>query len=236
MAGWWPGIRAALVAVHVAAMTLSALPSPEGGMNRGNWADPTVQKEFAAWAARFGMTPEAFEDRIWGFASGYNEAYGVLLTPVRPYENLLGTEQSWKMFVAPHRYPTRLEIAARAGEGDWQVLFYESSPTATWRADVLRIERLRSAIFRWGWPNYSSAWGKGCTAIARMAFGDHPSLTEVRCRFWKAESPSPEEALSGDLPEGRWVDGRLVTRGLDGLPARTEKIPNEPKAAAAGTP
>jgi len=230
MPGWWPQVRAALVALHLAAITLSALPSPEGGLNRGTWSDPTVQAEFKAWSARFGMDKQAFEDQLWVFATGYGRAYKKLLTPVDPYEELVGSEQGWKMFIAPHRFPTRLEIAGRAKDGAWDVLFYESSDTATWRRGVLRLERLRSAIFRWGWPNYSSAWGRGCAALAGLAFEDFPALDEVRCRFWKARSPSPEEAIRGDLPEGAWVSARLVHRRDDGAPLVAERMEEAPDA------
>ena len=208
----WPTIRAILVTIHLVAITLSAVPSPEGGLNRSAWTDPTVQSEFHAWADRFGMPPKVFEDRIWDIANSYNRVLQVVLTPVEPYETLFGTEQSWKMFVAPHRFPTRLELSARAGDAPWDVLFYESSPTARWHESQLRLERLRSAIFRWGWPSYSAAFTKGCSALARMAFEEDAARTEFRCRFWRAESPSPAEAASGELPRGRWSDGRLVTR------------------------
>lgn len=224
---WWPQVRACLVAVHLVAITLSALPSPEGGLNRKNWADDTVQAEFSAWADRFGMEPKAFEDALWEFANAYNRGYKRLLTPVKPYERLVGSEQSWKMFIAPHRFPTRLDIDGRAENGEWSVLYAESSPTAVWRKDLLRLERLRSAIFRWGWPDYGTAWGKGCAALAALAFADFPELAEVRCRFWKAKSPSPAEATSGELPDGKWISPRLVRRSKGGEPLVAERIAEE---------
>lgn len=233
MARWWPQVRAALVAFHLVAITLSAIPSPEGGMNRANWADPTVQAEFTAWAGRFGMAPKVFEDRLWEVANLYGDAYKTLLTPIRPYEDLVGAEQSWKMFVAPHRFPTKLQVSGRAGSGEWRVLFEESSSEATWRAELLRIERLRSAIFRWGWPNYASSWSKGCTAIARLAFADMPDLTMVRCRMWKAKSPSPAEVMSGSRPPGAWTSTRLSRRGPDGNALPAVKAADEPVTAEA---
>ena len=75
MARWWPQVRGALVAFHLVAITLSALPSPEGGMNRSQWSDPTVQAEFAAWAGRFGMAPKDFESRLWELAMVYQRGY-----------------------------------------------------------------------------------------------------------------------------------------------------------------
>jgi hypothetical protein len=233
MRRWWPHARAVIVAFHLVAITLSAVPSPEGGLNRANWKDPTVQVELAAWAGRFGMAPAAFEEQLWVVAKAYGGMYSDVLAPIRPYESLAGSEQSWKMFVAPHRFPTRLEIAGRAGEGPWEVLFEESSATATWRRETLRLERLRSAIFRWGWPNYSSSWTRGCTSLGALALDDHPTLTEIRCRFYKAKSPSPDEARSGTLPPGKWWGTRVVKRGADGVAQPAVKAADEPVAAGA---
>jgi hypothetical protein len=213
------------VSFHLVAITLSALPSPEGGMNRAAWKDPTVQAEFASWADRFGMDPQDFEDRLWVFADVYGRGYKRLLAPVAPYEDLVGCEQSWKMFVAPHRFPTRLELAVRTAGAPWEVIFSEGSPTATWNAPVLRLERLRSAIFRWGWPSYQSAWGHGCTALARQIFSERDDATDVRCRFWKYRTASPEEALAGTVPDGKWLYTRLVSRGPDGLPVASTTSP-----------
>lgn len=235
----WPRVRAVLVTIHLVAITLSAVPSPEGGLNRKAWSDPTVQTEFKAWAGRLGMQPKDFEEKLWTAANAYQGALGTVLTPVEPYELVLGTEQSWKMFVAPHRFPTRLELATRTGDQAWEVLFYESSPTARWHVEQLRLERLRSAIFRWGWPAYSSAFTKGCAAFARMAFDEDAARTEFRCRFWRAESPSPEEAASGDLPRGRWSDGRVVARGSDDVRRMSQlelKEPPPPGARGEDTP
>jgi hypothetical protein len=212
------------VAWHLLAITLSAFPSPEGGMNRSAWKDATVQAELARWAGRLRMDPIAFEVKLWDVASTYSQIYGKLLTPVLPYEDLVGSEQSWKMFVAPHRYPTRLQISGRPEGGPWRVLFEESSPTATWRREILRLERLRSAIFRWGWESYASAFGRGCVGLARLAFQDEPDLDEVRCRMWKAGSPSPEQARAGERPPGRWVSSRTVERGADGEPKLTSRV------------
>lgn len=236
MAGLWPHVRAAFVAFHVVAMALSAVPTPEGGMSRANWADETVQAEIAAWAGRFGAEPKAFEERLWSFATVYVAGYRKLMTPFDPYEELTGTGQNWKMFVAPHKYPTRLQISGRAGDGEWRVLFEEGSPTATWRRGLLRTERLRASTFRWGWSTYASAWSKGCTSLAKLAFEDDPSLSSVRCRMWKAPSPSPAQARSGDLPAGRWTSTRVVEKRADGTVVPAQRAPDEPPAAAEAAP
>src|SRR5438874_800880 len=69
-AGWLPHARGALVALHLLAITLMALPAPGEGMIREAWKDPSVQSEFAAWSDRCNrlglhVTPEEFETRLW---------------------------------------------------------------------------------------------------------------------------------------------------------------------------
>jgi hypothetical protein len=44
----WPHIRTVLVTLHLIAITLLALPAPEGGMDRQSWQNPTVQEELHA--------------------------------------------------------------------------------------------------------------------------------------------------------------------------------------------
>src|SRR6187399_1630494 len=116
--GWeraWPHVRAVLVALHVVAITLLAMPAPGGGMNREAWAEPTVQGEFAAWTERlqgfgFDITSEQLQDGAWTFASRYMTVRDAMIAPFTPYYEASGTWQSWRMFVAPHRVPSRLEI------------------------------------------------------------------------------------------------------------------------------
>ena len=43
---------AALVFLHIFAITLIALPAPGGGMNRRAWKEPTVRDELQAWQGR----------------------------------------------------------------------------------------------------------------------------------------------------------------------------------------
>ncbi|MFN7142850.1 MAG: hypothetical protein ACK4YP_03675, partial [Myxococcota bacterium] len=79
-------------------------------------------------------------------------------------------------------------------------------------------------------------WSKGCTAIARLAFTDMPELTTVRCRMWKAKSPSPDEVRRGDRPPGAWTSTRLARRGPDGGALPAVKAPDEPVTAEASEP
>ena len=210
--GRWPHVRALLVTIHVTAMFISAIPSPEGGMDRKNWKDPTVQEELSAWASRFGMEEPAFEERLWTAAVAYQRGLDVLLGPVRRYERAVGSTQSWKMFIAAHRFPARMQLQVRGPTEAWETVFEERSATARWHAEAFDQERLRSSIFRWSWPGYKKHWKRACETFADALFAERAAVTEVRCRFHKARSPSPDEARRGEQAEGTWTAERIVAR------------------------
>src|SRR5688572_4672840 len=106
----WPNVRAALVALHLLYVTFAALPSPDAGMDRAAWQDPTVRAEIDAWAGRLGVPRDALEERLWQTAVAYTDLRARLLTPTEPYRVACGVTQSWNMFAAPHRYPAALHV------------------------------------------------------------------------------------------------------------------------------
>lgn len=214
----WPHLRAAVVAFHLLAVTLDALPSPASGMSRSAWKDPTVQGEFRRWAGFLGVDQKELESRLWDFAQGFVQTRQTVMAPFNPWLQATGTWQAWQMFVAPHRFPTRMQLqilpadapgADRASPPDaaWQTVFEERSPDHDWQAARFDTERLRASIFRWGWPNYQNAWKAACKQFTAELAAEHtdPPIRAVRCRMFKQESPSPEQIRSGTIPEGRWV-------------------------------
>ena len=202
----WPQIRAVLVALHVLAIVLMATPSPAVGLRRSLWKDPTVQQEFQAWNERLhaigvSWTEPEMEDHLWSFASGWEKYRSALLIPFAPYGRYLGTSQSWRMFVAPHRYPTRLAVDLEE-DGAWRVIFQERSELYTWRRTLFDHDRMRSVIFRLGWPQYRKPWESFSRWIARMAAQDFPQATRVRTRMFKYRTLSPQEVRAGKEPTG----------------------------------
>jgi hypothetical protein len=206
----WPHVRAAFVLFHVVAITLMALPAPGGGIDRKQWADPTVQGEFKAWNARFGrfglvMTEKEFEDRLYVAARAVMDGREIALAPFQPYYRYCNTYQSWRMFVAPHTFPERLQIEIER-DGAWEVAFLERDPDRVWLRTELEHDRLRSLIFRAGWRKYRKSFSDFADWTARQARRDFPDATRLRMRFWKQRSPTPEEARAGIEPEGSWDD------------------------------
>jgi hypothetical protein len=204
----WPQLRALFVAFHLLAITLDASPSPAAGMNRAAWKEPTVQQEFKTWSSVLGMEQAEFETFLWDLAQGFMGLRKTVMTPFSPYLHATGSDQAWQMFVAPHRYPTRMQLQVNGdptSADGFRTVFEERSSEYTWRAERFNSERLRASIFRWGWPNYQDAWKRACKVFARELLAENPESTAVRCRMFKLRSPSPEEVEKGTADPGKWV-------------------------------
>lgn len=202
------------VVFHALAIFVSSLPTPGQGLNRKNWDDPTVQGEFATWANLLGVETSALQDEIFGIAKAVQGGRDTLMLPFRTYLHHTGSAQSWKMFVAAHRFPTRLQIQVQHPDSRWETVFYERDPTATWRAGRFNNERLRASVFAWGWPSAKKRWASACATFASELFVERDQIVNVRCRFLKRRSPTPQEAQSGTGDEGEWVLERVVPRSV----------------------
>jgi hypothetical protein len=202
----WPQVRAALIALHLIAITLMAVPSPQGGMSRAAWKEPTVQGEFAAWAGRLDrvgihLTTAELEERLWDAAVLYEDVRDTVLAPFMPYYRYCGTWQSWRMFVAPHRYPSRLHIEVREGES-WRPIYIARSDQFAWHRRQLDHDRMRAAVFRYAWRHYRRRYSTFGRWVAGQVAQDFPDAEEVQLRFYKYRTPSPVEVRSGTEPKG----------------------------------
>src|SRR5262245_20837049 len=106
----WPAIRAVLVAYHVLALVVLSFPSPPSGMQRGQWENPTVQNEFKMWAERLSsvgwqMSTQELDSMLWELSKRYVAGREKVSAPFDVYVTYSGARQSWRMFVAPQRYP-----------------------------------------------------------------------------------------------------------------------------------
>ncbi|MCB9683727.1 MAG: hypothetical protein H6735_01640 [Alphaproteobacteria bacterium] len=199
----WRALRALFVVFHVVAVSVAAFPSVgNAGLNRDAWKQPTVQGEFRAWAGRLGalgvhLTPTELEDRLWTIATTTEGVRQDILTPFQPYYRYCGTWQSWKMFVAPHRYPSRLEILLDRGEGRFEPLYVADSSEYDWHATWFHHDRMRAAVFRYGWDHFRPWRKQFADWVARVAADEFPDARLVRVQFVHYRTPSPEEVLAG---------------------------------------
>ena len=206
--------RAVFVALHLVAIGLAAIPAPVGGMNRAAWKAPTVQGELHAWADRIGMDHEAFEDGLWELAVDVMALRSVVLRPFRLYYHRLGTQQSWRMFVAPHTHPSRLHIDIEE-DGEWFNVYEQTTAGEHYLEDELEGDRFRSALFRYAWPAYKRPYRHFARWVARHAEKDFPEATRVRLRWHRRTTPSASDLRAGRIEEGRFHSAFVVELGQD---------------------
>jgi hypothetical protein len=211
---WLAHLRGVLVALHVLAVTLMALPTPGEGMIRSAWKDPTAQAEFAVWTQRcnalgWAITQDQFEDLLWNLASEYMRVRGILLTPFGPYYTYCGTGQGWAMFAGPHRYPGRVEIDVQE-QGAWRPVYIQRDPQYAWLSGKLDHYRLRPQMYRFAWYPHTEDYHDFAAWIARTAARDFPEADTVRVRMFKYRTLTPEEVRAGARPEGTYVKEEKV--------------------------
>jgi hypothetical protein len=203
-------LLAILILLHLLAITLVALPSLGGGMNRQAWQDPTVQGEIAVWVDRLNgcgveVTPQGLEDILWETAVRYDAVRQTGLAPFQPYYFYCGTYQAWGMFAAPHRFPTRLHIDVEK-EGAWHLVYVERDPEHGWLRARLDFSRMRPLMFRHGWPGYEEDYQSFAHWVARQAARDFPEASRVRLRLYKYRTPTPAEVRQQQRPEGEFIN------------------------------
>lgn len=208
----WPQIRGVLVALHVLAVFMLAFPAPAGVMQRSAWRDPSVQAEFRIWTDRanalgIGVSQQEFEDFIYDLAIGFMDVRNAAIAPARPYGDYLGVRQDWRMFSAPHRFPTRLHIEIEEN-GAWRTLYVERSDEFTWRRAFFEHHRVRRLLFLHGWSQFRRRYEGFARYIAGEAAVEFPDATRVRLSHFKYRSPTAKEA-----GEGKWdIDGKFINR------------------------
>lgn len=197
--------RALFVALHLFAVSFMALPSPGSGLNRAAWSEPTVQGEFQSWTQILGMvgielTVPELEEHLWTLGHGYESVREWVLWPFMPYYRHLGTFQSWRMFVAPHRYPGRLQIRVHEDE-QWRVVYEARSDEHTWHRAWFDHDRMRASVFRYSWKHYRNSRRRFTDWVARQAAHDFPEADRVEVSWMRYRTPSPQEVTRGASPK-----------------------------------
>ena len=204
---WWRHCRTILITIHLIAIVLKAIPAPEGGMNKGDWKNPTVQAELATWTQTFNglgieITQIELEAQLWTIAKQYMSIRKGVLKPFKQYYKYFGSDQNWRLFVAPHMYPSKLNIDMFI-DNEW-VPVYQPFTDHRWQETLIETSRFRPAVFRYSWPRYKSHYRKMGIYFAKQAAKDFPTATKMRTRWWQQKIPSPEQVLSQNQPSGKW--------------------------------
>lgn len=191
-----PHLIAAFVVLHVVASAIEVIPDVRQGLDRNAWKEPRVRHELERWAQRLGVARDDLEDFMFQVGASAHAARTALRTPFVPYLKATGLKQSWAMFVAGSRYRDRFEVRGRAcavtERCAWERLYFKNDDEHAFMKDTLESARVRSAVFRWGWPQGKHSYRRGCRAIAARAFEERPDLVAVQCRFEKSQAPDPK--------------------------------------------
>ena len=205
---YWPQLRAILISLHLIAIILKAIPSPEGGMNRTDWKNPTVQAEFKEFTHKFNaigidISQAELEEELWILAKRYMNIRRKAVKPFRKYYRYAGADQNWQLFVAPHMYPSRLNIEILI-DNEWQTIYQPFNSETRWQAHLIENSRFRPSIFRYSWHRYKKHYHTFAKYLATQAVTDFPKASRLRTRWWNARSPSPEQVLNNTQPKGKW--------------------------------
>lgn len=216
-AGWWPHVRAVLVAAHLVAVTAPALPAPQhAALEAEVWRKETVRRELAAWSRRLGRvgveaTPAELEARARRLCAGWVAARDVVLRPFGPYYTYCGTDQSWKLFTgAPHE-ASRLCVDVREG-GQWRAVFIERDEERAWLGGLMGHHRVRPVVMAMSDGLFPDEYRQFAAWLARRAAADFPGADAVRVRYVKARIPTAAEARAGQRPAGE--DDQVVVLPL----------------------
>ena len=194
----WQNLKGFVIAIHLVAVVLKALPAPEGAMAKKDWAHPTVQAEFRHWSstlqqAGIQITAPELETQLWFLANRVTTVRNAALKPFRPYYRYVGADQNWRLFVAPHMYPSTLEIDILE-QAEWKPV-YRVHKSNQWMADLIEQGRFRPAIFRYSWGRYKKQYNRFAMYLTEQASTDFPDASQIRIRWWRYPLPSHTEIL-----------------------------------------
>ena len=198
----WAHVRGILVAAHILAVIVLAIPDAgEAGTNRAVWNTPTVKGEFEAWAEKlrgygFDVEADELEEDMWSAANGWTDGLATIRTPLQPYVEYAGVRQRWRMFVGPHRHPAILHVAVHE-QGQWRAVYIPRRDEYAWRKDQFDHIRLRSALFRYGWPSHARDYGRLAVWIAHRAAEDFPEADYALIRLIEYRTQTPQEVEAG---------------------------------------
>jgi hypothetical protein len=139
---------------------------------------------------RWSHGDDALEDRLVAVGASWNEVRGAVQRWVRPYGNLCGTRQTWRMFAGTHKTTVRLEIAVRANEGAWSPVWIEGSDHDP-LYDYYRFRQYRRHLKG---SSRDRLWKDFVAFAADRTLEDHPGAAEVRIRAMRARIRSPGDA------------------------------------------
>lgn len=181
----WPAVRAALLGVVVLVHGLTALPLPRT-VSADRAASAPAQEEIGLWLAvlaSIGLHPSA--EQLLGLvnqaAKATSSVRRALVAPAKPLMRFTQTGQAWALFAYPDRFPQRLVVEGRAGEGAWETLYRGLDPAHQVVGPEVRFRRVRGVYDTvTGRDKPGKTYERFVDFVADRAFAARPDLDQVR--------------------------------------------------------
>lgn len=208
MASRWDHVRAVVIAAHLTAVTLAAVPSSDTPAK-------VRQADVAPWlpvAKALHVASTTAELRTWvvGFATRFGHARAAVLTPFLPYYRLCGTQQRWLMFGSIDVDTARLEVDLHE-DGVWTPL-YVDGVGPRWRTGMMDEERIRTLRNTFAQGQDQRAWDRFVDWLAARAHEDHPSADMLRARYRHIRLPKPEAVDRSPTQKATyWEETRVLS-------------------------
>jgi len=204
----WPQLRAALIAAHLVALSLAALPRVNrAAMSKSARQSPTARAEIDAWAERLaGWGVEIDAQTLERGAVEALESWLVLRTalnaPFGPYIELFGLDQPWLLFPGADGFPARMVVEIER-DGAWQPVQTMYPISTDWRARLLRNTRAHGEIYAASWPVHRRRYVELGRWLALQAARDFPRATRVRISIERTRMLDPDEVRAGAVAKVR---------------------------------
>lgn len=206
----WRHMRAALIAAHIVAMGLFALPRPAAISSANDFRTIQVQGELVRWGKRLGLPPSELRRQVRIAMIRYSQVYPRLVEPIEPYRGWVGVRQGWHLFSAGPKNPHEVHVAIDTG-GGFRTIRVTGDADHDWRETQLRHHRVRKIERKFWRTTIVREWYGWSNWCAERAFEDSPSARAVRVRQVRWETPAPGDA-TGTHPPGRVVRERVIER------------------------
>jgi hypothetical protein len=198
-------LRALLVLLHVLAVSVMAFPAPVGAMSKKDWASPELQQTFQGYAGALRavglpVTDEGLQAWLWEAGNDLLAVRKAALAPFRPYLELTGSEQGWRMFGTVNRRPAWLVVEVGDGQDQWRRVYEMRSDEHTWLREQMDQERVRGLVNGYSWLNRKKSYDQLSVWLARRASVDFPDASHMRIAMERRRLPAPQELRTQGMP------------------------------------
>jgi hypothetical protein len=199
-----PTLQALFFLFHCTAVAVLSIPPPPPGM-KGAAGDAEVAGAVRAWGEAvegLGIDADWFVGVVHRSSTAWGGVLAGLQAPFRPYADVTGATQSWRMFGVVPAQVGQLEIDVHR-DGAWEPLYRPRSAEAAWSRRLLAQERTRALVHPFTQHRRHRTWRKFASWLAARARDEGVPGDRIRLRLRRLAIPPPAELRqTGTLTPG----------------------------------